>query len=92
MREALRGLTTRGRSFLAAALAAADFNRDGRINAIDYAIVRDGAGRTLQPFTAAVAAAPAAARFVAPFSERSVGSAATTRRSAWDLLQSEEQG
>jgi hypothetical protein len=76
-----------GRS-TAAALNTFDFNRDGRINAIDLVIVRNNHGRTLTLFTAPSAAPTAAAagafsrQTVAPPPGRSRGG--PDRRGIWD--------
>ena len=71
-----------------AALAASDFNRDGRVNAVDVGIVRVNQRRTLPLFTAPVAAAPAVAattgaRIIPPPSGRTP---VPDRRSVWELV------
>ena len=67
-------------------MAQSDFNRDGRVNAVDLAIVRSNQGRSLALFTAPAAATPAAATLagsVPPPSAARTG-AGPRRRGVWD--------
>jgi ELWxxDGT repeat protein len=73
----------------AAALAASDFNRDGRVNAADVAIVRGNLHRSLPPFTAP--AAPAGTAAAAPFGSAPITAsraARPARRGVLDVIAS----
>jgi hypothetical protein len=64
----------------ATALAASDFNRDGKVNATDLAVARTNEHRAL-PLFAAPAAAPAPAAATAPPLLRNAA-----RRGVWEAL------
>jgi hypothetical protein len=55
-----------------------DFNRDGRVNALDLGIVKSNLNRTLAPATAAAALRPAT--FDSPFLVAPLAGEATIRR------------
>jgi hypothetical protein len=68
------------------ALGTYDFNHDGRVDALDVAIVRGNQRRTLSSFTAPAAVAPAAvASFVGP----GRSPARPARRGVLDLLEAQ---